>query len=69
MMRRPRRASTGEMISSLAFFGAGLWLLSEAALAEGRRAGLLTLCALSSLAAAVRHPVARLVARMARRDE
>ena len=67
MSRHRRRTSTGDMISSIAFLGAGLWLLSDALETDGWRGWALLLCALASLAAALRHPAARLLTQLSDR--
>ncbi|MEM9435462.1 MAG: hypothetical protein AAGA15_00365 [Pseudomonadota bacterium] len=60
------RRTTGEMISTLCFFGVGLWLFGQAALAtEWPRAALLATCGVFCLAGAARHLIARLFQRSA----
>lgn len=56
-----KRRTTGEMISTLCFFGVSVWLLGQAALAtDWQNAALLGACGLCCLAGAARHLIARL---------
>jgi|GEM_PF-1066883 len=58
MTQRP--TTRGDLISTLCFAGMALWLAGAATHVETPRAILLSLCALACLAAAARHPLARL---------
>jgi hypothetical protein len=61
MTHRP--ITRGDLISTLCFAGMALWLAGTATQVETPRAILLGLCALACLAAALRHPLARIMAR------
>lgn len=63
------KRAIGGTISTLAFAGCGLWLLAEAAVSSPLKAAMLTLCAASCLAAAVRSPIARTYAAWAQRSQ
>lgn len=65
MTKRP--ISRGEMISTLCFAGVGLWLMGTALEGRGIESIALYLCAVLCLAAAARHPIARLVERIRQR--
>ena len=56
-----RGLSRGEMISTLCFVGVAGWLASEAMVTGGPRALLLWLCAVASLAGALRHQIGRIL--------
>ncbi len=61
-MRRNRtKTSTGDLISTLAFLGSGLWLCDAAIQSVGVAAAALWLCGGSCLLAALRHPIAQLL--------
>lgn len=56
-----QRRSAGEMISSVTFFGLGLWLFSEAMISTNLWQFIgLVICAVANIAAAFRFTLARL---------
>ena len=64
-MRHRKRGSMGQMISTLCFVGVGLYLIGDVAMTTGDplRATVLSICALLSLAGALRFQIAWLAAR------
>lgn len=59
-----RRPGPGDAISSFAFAGVAVWLADAATIAEGLRAAVLWVTAITCAAAAFRHPLARLADRL-----
>ncbi|MBQ1202456.1 MAG: hypothetical protein IIX61_01355 [Loktanella sp.] len=59
--------SRGEMISTLCFAGVGLWCAGQALTATPWQAAGLAVAALACFAGAARHPLARLLSKVARK--